>query len=243
MGKNTRSASTTTGRQEDVDAKMADLEIKFQQGLRDLRSEYQLSKSGDAEVNKDSFETRLRTFESQITKSLDLIKAEIREVKAILEGNKMKEETKLRINNFNKLIIRQLPERGNSNLIEEVCALISQKVKVNISKNDINSCYRVGKSDNNPKAGAKKCRPVVVHFATQWKRDEVFYSKKNLKGSGYLICEVLTKNRYSLLLTARRLLDGKNIWTTKGNIYIFHNNRKTVINGEEDLSSVLVKNS
>lgn len=90
-------------------------------------------------------------------KSLDLTQAEIRKVKAVLLENKIKKEKRVRITKFKNLYIRQLAEKdnhSNSNLMYGICALTNRRVKVHITKNYINSCYRVGKRDNNPRARA-----------------------------------------------------------------------------------------
>lgn len=230
MGKNTRSSGSAS-RQEDVDSKMADLEAKFQQGLQNLRAEYQRSKSNDTDPNSDSFDIKLKKFEAEITNSMMAIKKEIQEIKKEMEDNRKAEERKQRASNLNKLVIRELPERDGANLIQDVCDLIAGKVKVNITKTDINSCYRLGKNDNK----GKRCRPVVVQFTCQWKRDEVFFAKKNLKGCEFVICELLTKSRYGLLLKAKRQFGARDVWTARGNVFINFRNKKVPINSEEDL--------
>lgn len=233
MGKNTRSASATS-KQEDVDSKMADLEAKFQQGLQSLRADYQISRSSDTDRHSDAFEEKLRKFEADIRRSIEEIKSEIKVVKGGFEEIKRAEEKRLRIANSNALIIKGLPERDGADLIEEVCGLISSKVKVNILKPDINNCFRLGKHDNR----SSKCRPVVVKFTCKWKRDEVFFSKKRLKGSEFIISEFLTRSSNNLLLRAKNQLGGRNVWTARGNVVALHNNRKILIRSDDDLQTL-----
>lgn len=233
MGKNTRSNSAA-GSQGDVDSKMADLEARFQQGLQSLRNEHQRSKSSDTDRDSDTFETKLMKFEVEIKCSIEELKGEIRDIKKRMAESERMEERRLRISNLNALIIKGLPEKNGADLIDEVCNLICDKVKVNILKADINNCFRLGKHDN--KGG--KCRPVVVNFICKWKRDEVFFLKRRLKGSEFVMSEFLTKSCNSLLLRARNQLGGKSVWTSRGIVTALYSNRKVLIRNEEDLLSL-----
>lgn len=228
-GKNTRSASN---KQEDIAAKMEDLEARFQQGIDRLRTEYHNSKPA-SEINVVSFESKLEEFEAVMQKSLESIRMDIKNLRAELDDCKKKDVNRVRIGNFNKLVIRELPEKDSAMLVEEVCNLINNHIKVRCQKSDIKCCYRLGKKLRD--ARERKCRPVVVEFVCQWKRDEVFFQKKNLKGSGFLISEMLTSDRFNLFLKVRRECEGNSVWTARGNIVVSINNVKYHINTEEDL--------
>lgn len=56
-----------------------------------------------------------------------------------------------------------------------------------------------------------------------------------MKGSEFVVCEVLTKNRYDLFLRVKKMFDKNSVWTIKGNIIVFINNTKFHVNSEEDL--------
>lgn len=236
----TRSAGLGTNTQGDLAAKMEELEEKFQKGLENLRADYQRERSDDGSGVGDPFETRLRNFESEILRSIGSIKAEIREIKEEVESSKKREENRLRLDNFNKILIRGIPEGDNADLIGVVCDIINKRIKVNISKNEISCCYRLGKVNNLQHSGKQKCRPVVVDFACKWKRDEIFFSKRNLKGSNLLVSEVLTRSCFDLLLKVKKLFDrsGNCVWTVKGIIVVKIGDSKVFVRNEEDLNKL-----
>lgn len=235
-GKNTRSAAS---KNDEIATKMGDLEDKFQQGLEKLRMEYKLSKPSEIEASGEAFEAKLKKFETDIRDSFELIKSDIKKLQMEMEAANKREEDRLRISNYNKIVIREMPEREGADLVDQVCGVINNSVKVTCQKSEIKCCYRLGKLSR--ESSGRKCRPVVVEFVCQWKRNEVFFSKKNLKGSGLVVCELLTVDRHRLFLKVRKEFEHNNVWTAKGTIVVSINGAKVYVNTEGDLLKICSK--
>lgn len=60
-----------------------------------------------------------------------------------------------------------------------------------------------------------KPRPVIIEFCHVWKRNRVFYVKKHVKGSGFLIAEVLSPLRNDVFKLAKKKF-GRGCWTSGG---------------------------
>lgn len=88
-GRNTRNAPAS--RQEEIKAKMVDLETSIKEGLESLRSEYH--RSGEPAQDTESFEMKLQKFESEIGRSLNAIKIEVAEIQKEIDKNRKKKKT------------------------------------------------------------------------------------------------------------------------------------------------------
>ena len=88
-------------------------------------------------------------------------------------------------------------------------------------KQDIDISHRL------PSANTKK--PIIIKFARMTIRNNVLNFKSKLKsdiGPKLSITETLTKRRLRLLENARQIFGYKNVWSSKGEIYCFFNNKK-----------------
>ena len=74
----------------------------------------------------------------------------------------------------------------------------------------------------------------MVRFISRDLRDELFYSKKSLKGTGYSISEHLTSYNIDLLRYAKEVVGRNNAWSDQGMIYINTPNRKKVLIRNKD---------
>lgn len=218
-------------------AKMNALEVKFQEGLDKLKQDYLRPKSSDAvSEGESSFEIRFRNFETEIRASLEALRQDLKAINREIDNAKVKDDKAVRVNNLNKLIIRGLPEKDNATLLQEVCEVVNKQIGVKCENRDIKCCYRLGKPN---KTARNTCRPIIVDFVCRWKRDEIFYAKKTLKGSSLVVCEVLTSAGFSLFQKIRKEFEAKNVWTNRGNIIVYTMNKKHYVNSEEDLLKLL----
>ncbi|CAG9769994.1 unnamed protein product [Ceutorhynchus assimilis] len=94
----------------------------------------------------------------------------------------------------NIIIVRGINENVN-NVYDCLVDIFKNKLKiVDISKRDLNYCYRIGAKDSRN----NKSRPLAVQFCTKWIRDQVFFNKKHLKGSQILITEIVVHKQFQL---------------------------------------------
>ena len=129
--------------------------------------------------------------------------------------------------NQNIIIIHGVKE-NNSDIYENVINLFSMNFNITVKKADLNMCYRLGQ-----KANSKKPRPIVVDFIHRWTRDQIFFSKKKLKGTKMIITEMLTYKILALFKEINQVM-GNSAWTMNGLIIVLHNGRKITIKSESD---------
>lgn len=182
--------------------------------------------------------------EAKFTKKFDMLNDKLTEVNQTL---KTLEQTV----NSNKTVIQSItkkcdvldqylkrnclrfigfPEMENENLLEFIVNFLNDTLKVTCVLNDIDGVFRVGKSSN-----LSKPRAVLVSFVTNIKRNEVYYSRKLLKGTGFAMFEDLTKYRFNLLTSAKAKYGKRNAWSTNGRICVLQNNEKRIINSVDEL--------
>ncbi|KAJ8937928.1 hypothetical protein NQ318_005535 [Aromia moschata] len=114
----------------------------------------------------------------------------------------------------NSLRFNGIAEEEKEKLLDVIVNLVNDKLKVTCSGRDINCVLRLGKPT------PSKPRSVIVNFVTYIKRNEVYYSRKLLKGSGIFVFEDLTKFRYSLLTSAKAKYGKQDAWSSTGRIYV-----------------------
>ena len=85
---------------------------------------------------------------------------------------------------------------------------------------------------------SKKGTPVIVKFIYRTQKNEVYRKKRLLKGTKMIITESLTKRRLQLLEKARLEFKQCPVWSWKGEIFVFHNNKKKVIDDFIDITKL-----
>lgn len=113
----------------------------------------------------------------------------------------------------NNLRIFQLPEKNGEDTKDEVVKLLKNKLNIQLSSKDIESCYRIGKKDPTKKRG------IFIRFHSFQIKQDIYLQKKLLKGTGILIREDLTEGRLMLLNQAIKKHSLNNVWTKNGNIF------------------------
>lgn len=114
----------------------------------------------------------------------------------------------------NNLRFFGIGEHKNEDTDALVLAVISSKLGVNVSVDDIDRSHRVGRmnADDKPRA-------IIVKFVSYRTRALVFNSKKKLKASGISIKEDLTTFRLSLLKKATSVYGMGKVWSADGKIF------------------------
>lgn len=208
------------------------LEEFLQTGLKELKNQISSSDNHDVNDGASTFLTNLNDFESKVQESISAIKLEINMVQKQLECNKNETENLQRERMMNVLVLYGMPEKEREDLCGDVCKIIKNKLKMDISVNDLNYCYRLGKKRGNEKTP----RPTAIVFTNRWKLDNVYRAKRNLKGCGYVIGEMLLVKTRELFLKVRAVVGAKNCWTVRGKIFAIINNAKKLITSESDLA-------
>ena len=100
----------------------------------------------------------------------------------------------------NCLLIHGIPESQKEDTTAACIENINKKLKVNLNRDHLDRTHRVGKR----KPSGEKPRPIIMKFISYTKRQAVFTTKKNLKGSNLLITESLTTKRMAVLRAAQK---------------------------------------
>ena len=85
---------------------------------------------------------------------------------------------------------------------------------------------------------SKKGDAVIIKFLRRTQRNLFYSKKKQLKGTGVVITESLTKRRLKLLEAAKSAFGRYSAWTMKDDVYGFHNNKKHRINDFTDINKI-----
>lgn len=112
-------------------------------------------------------------------------------------------EDMCRAQNRNCLLVHGVPE-GEKDIYGSVINITREKMGINIEKRDLNYCSRLGRKSNDNGKTTKKPKPILVEFQARWQRDNVFHSKKKLKGVGIMVSEMLTANVFKSFKEIRK---------------------------------------
>ena len=178
----------------------------------------------------------LRTQNSQLQKACSELQDRVERLE---EDNDSPEQYSRR----NSLRISNIPESPNEQTDKIVCEL-AEKMNVHIERSDIDRSHRVGRIEPRLGPGNRHHRDIIVKFARNNVRDQVFQVRKELRNTTQLksifINEDLTKKRSKLLFGARTLRRAnviKAAYSSGGNIFIRDNSDiRHSIKSDNDLS-------
>nr|CAI5835546.1 unnamed protein product [Callosobruchus analis] len=199
MSRHKRKGSTT-----DISNKMSQIEDRLETG--EIRNQLGTAiATGAAQKNPDLLKyltEKLNELENSIKSSLEEVKKEMRE---------FLDTQKKRINE-NGVAFFGIQEGDTRVLPETIAKFITSKFDVEVTVADINYCYRMGAISTSSRANrSKRPRPVAVFFVNRWLRDRVFYAKSVLKGSGVVLCELLSNSDFNTDLLNFASSDAKNV--------------------------------
>lgn len=145
--------------------------------------------------------------------------------KSILVLNKTCEQIQQNCKS-NQLRFCGFGEIENENPVEIIAKFVSTQLKIPCVVQDIDHAFRLGKmvEGNN--------RTILVKFVNFWKRSQILNAKKSLKGAGISLFEDLTKDRYEVLMAAKKKYGKHQAWSAGGKIFAFSNGKKILINNK-----------
>lgn len=108
-----------------------------------------------------------------------------------------------------------VPDQVNEDINGLVIGIISSKLKLDITLNDLDRVHRVGKKNDNMKP-----RAILIKFTNYQKRSLVYNNKRNLKGTSYVIREDLTRNRLEVYGQAVKKYGIRNVNTRDGLVIV-----------------------
>lgn len=137
----------------------------------------------------------------------------------------------------NSLRIYGIVETGTEDTSNLLIKFFAEKMKINISLSHIDRAHRIGAKAAKGANSNNKPRPIIAKFVSYQTRATIFNNKRVLKNTGYTIKEDLTQARHQLLTLAVKKFGVRNVWTLDGRIIVLCNNKKAVINHQDDIPS------
>lgn len=136
----------------------------------------------------------------------------------------------------NNLRITGVPENENEDTEQIILKLLHEKLNLkHISRTDIEKCHRIGEKKPQGK------RTIFVRLHDIKIRNQIYKSKKGLKGLRVLIREDLTVSRLELYKKAIEEFQYKNTWTSQGVIFITHDGKISQFEEEATLNEFIEK--
>ena len=141
------------------------------------------------------------------------------------------------------LVIHGIPE-GDGKQHEDTDSLVRDTIEkelgVELKLEDIKRSHRLGPRKNQRATRTTKpnARPII--FRLQWfnKRQEIYSSKRKLKGKGITITENLTRLRYEVYKQAILKFGKNNVWSMEGRIFVKIDNEKKSLTTLQELESL-----
>lgn len=175
------------------------------------------------EVNKNVEEVKNNLSRQDV--EIKSLQKQNQELKGRLEGT----EHYIRSKNIR---VYGIIEQETEVLLEKMCDVLKSKLKTNITTDDVDQIYRVGKRS------AESTRPIIVKFVNIKTKNLILKNRKMLKGTKIVITEDLTREKHAILKEAVLKLGNRNVWTMDGTVYVNVKNKKFRIRCREDLEKL-----
>lgn len=152
--------------------------------------------------------SQFTTFKVFILQSLNNLQKQVEMLAQNVDNLEMLSRRKI-------LLLHGLAESKDEDTAKVVAKVIVTKLKLqNFNVECIRRCHRMGHADT------KKQRPILVKFNDLTIKNEVWFAKSNLKGSGITLSEFLTKSRHDVFIAARRKFGISKTWTRDGSVFV-----------------------
>ncbi|KAG7300575.1 hypothetical protein JYU34_014870 [Plutella xylostella] len=114
------------------------------------------------------------------------------------------------------LLLHGVKEEKDEDTAAVVVKVMGDHLKASASFNasDISRCHRKGRLVGD------KPRTILVKFKNVATRDQIWFGKTGLKGSGMILSEFLTKPRHDAFMAARQRVGVSRCWTRNGVVVV-----------------------
>lgn len=188
-----------------VKQSLEDLAVLFNSKMAEFQGN--LEKADTRNPTLPSLTADFNAFKSFITNALECLQQQVACLSRQVDHLEARSRRKM-------LVIHGVSEAMDEDTVALAIDVCRLRGKCNVSGADVNRCFRTGHS-----RGGRK-RPILVHFKSVTLRDEVWFAKTALKGSGIVISEFLTHPRYAAFMAARERFGVDKCWTREGVIVV-----------------------
>lgn len=178
----------------------------FKQQMAEFQSS--LSKADPASHTVASVSSSFATFKEFVLKALDMLQKQVDLVTRQVDQIEIRSRRSM-------LLVHGIAEAESEDTAVLVVNTL-QATRDNLAAVDIKRSRRLGGRSGRD----KKPRVVLVEFKDTAIRDDVWFNKVELKGSGVTLGEFLTKPRHAAFMEARERFGIRSCWTRNGDVYI-----------------------
>ena len=204
---------------EEIKKRMDQMEVRLDQYEQDFRSKKACSPSAAVSVvsgAEEQQESDLKTLRREFEDLKTLVSTLVPKIEKIKKDMDDQEQ----YNRSNCLIVhgvKNIPKRGeyldNKNFI---CSELNKKLTLNppIQASDLDITHPLP---------SRKGDAMIVKFLQRTQRNLIYSKKRQLKGSGVIITESLTKRRLKLLEAAKSAFGHFFAWSMNDDVYVIKN--------------------
>lgn len=165
---------------------------------------HKISPEKTASVN--SVAADFKQFQSFVVASFSNILKQLSILTAECDNMEMRSRRKM-------LLFHGVPEAKDEDAVEVVINIASKHLRsMGLQPEHVSRAHRMGRSSS------QKPRPILVKLCNVRMRDQIWFSKTSLKGTGVTMSEFLTKRRHRIFVAAREKLGVSKCWTSGGRI-------------------------
>lgn len=188
--------------------------------------EHQLT-TPDVPATTSSLAAEFAAFREFIISALTNLQQQVRILND--EADKREMRSRKRI-----LLLHGVPEEKSEDPVDIVVRIATTKLgAADFKKTSVSQCHRLGVVRED------KPRPLLVQLCSDVVRNEIWYAKTKLKGTGIAMSEFLTKTRHSLFMAVRSRVGVSKCWTHGGQICVLGpDGKKRLITTLADLGEV-----
>lgn len=215
---------------------------EFEQRLDSLLAKHSNGNSNnELPVQLEELKSDFLSFKAEATQTIAEITSDIRSIKVQLNDTSNELDELNQYSRRNCLLVHGIPETPNENVDALVLKVLNENLKLtNINLIHIDRCHRIGAPKRSTASVVREGkRAIIIKFTSYRFRNEVWKSKKLLKGTQILITESLTPRRQKILKLCKDRFGFRQVWSQDGRIVVFHNNRRFTITSEEDLQKIV----
>ncbi|XP_047019323.1 uncharacterized protein LOC124646327 [Helicoverpa zea] len=134
------------------------------------------------------------------------------------------------------LLLHGVPEEKDEDTAKVIVGVVKDRFRIHsFAEDDIKRCHRMGRSSSTTKP-----RPILFKLRDVAVRNNIWFEKTKLKGTGITVSEFLTKPRHDLFMAARKRFGVTKCWTRDGCIYVLApNGSRHRVTSSTELSSIL----
>lgn len=191
---------------ESIKHSMVELTQHFNSKMEEFQKN--LNSSSNTTSPTASIAAQFNAFRSFMLNALEGLQLQVQLLTKQCDNIEMRSRRKI-------LLLHGVSEEKKEDTASQAIMVLSKHLKMpDICTDDISRCQRLGKST------IGKPRPILVKFRDQLLRNQIWYSKTSLKGTGVTLSEFLTKTRHETFMAARQRFGISKCWTKDGCIII-----------------------